>query len=291
MQQTGLFRQSQYGNGNQMVFSRLHEFERNNQQFPHLAIRYVIDGTETYAFDQKVFPVTGGRFVLINPARRYDVSLRSESPVTGICMNIDTAVIKDVCRTLTASPEQLLDAPDSIIADPLDIYEGIYKTSDCGLGSFLERLASNYAEFEQGDHRDLYYQIAGTLLVSQGLLQKKIKKIAAGSFVTQKELYRRVEHGRTLIDDCFRHPLNLQEIAAHAAMSPFHFNRTFKQVYGVPPYQYLIKKRLEQAKEYLLQQRYTVGEIGLLTGFADIHSFSKSFKKAYNISPSAYMET
>lgn len=206
-------------------------------------------------------------------------------------MNIDTAVINDVCRTLTASPQQLLDDPDGMITDPLDIYEGIYKTNDCGIGPILERLTNNYPEFEHNDHQDLYYKIAGTLLATQGLLQKKIKKIAASSFITQKELYRRVEHGRTLIDDYFRHPLNIQEIAAHAAMSPFHFNRTFKQVYGVPPYQYVIKKRLELAKEYLLQQRYTVGEIGFLTGFADIQSFSKSFKKAYNISPSAYLET
>jgi AraC family transcriptional regulator len=292
MQATGLFEKNSYGNGNMMVYSRLNYFEKNKAQYPHLSIKYVINGTETYAFDQKTFRVTSGKFLLINPGQCYHTHLKSQVDVTGLCINVDTQIIADVNRTMNNRPNYLLDNPSNDLTVPIDVFEDVYHAEHCVLGSLLEQMAAGMQDGRQTltYGQETYYSLAERILQVQGLVQKNIHRINAKRFTTQKELFRRVQYGKQFIDDSFCSPLQIEDIAVSAAMSPYHFFRTFKQAYQISPHQYIIQKRLARAKEYLQKRQHNIKEIAFLTGFADIHSFSKSFKKAYNLSPSIFSD-
>lgn len=71
--------------------------------------------------------------------------------------------------------------------------------------------------------------------------------------------------------------LNLESLAKIALYSPFHFDRIFRSITGIPPRQYLAALRLEQAKEYLLTTDLPITEIGQRVGYSSFGTFSTRF--------------
>lgn len=94
---------------------------------------------------------------------------------------------------------------------------------------------------------------------------------------------------RTLnyIHGCFDQDLTLTELAAYAGHSVTHFSRLFRQATGQSPYRYLIRCRVERARELLSEGEWTVAQVAQMVGFFDQSHLARAFKRAYGISPSA----
>lgn len=82
--------------------------------------------------------------------------------------------------------------------------------------------------------------------------------------------------------------LALEEIAAIAHFSPYHFHRIFKSVTGEPLNAYIIRKRIEKSANKLLHSKLQISEIAFFYGFNDVSSFNRSFKKFYGVNPSEF---
>jgi transcriptional regulator GlxA family with amidase domain len=83
-------------------------------------------------------------------------------------------------------------------------------------------------------------------------------------------------------------PLTLEAMAQRAQLSPSRFSAVFKDYYGMPPYQYLLHLRIAHAQELLRSYAFTADEIASYCGFADVHHFSKAFKKITGESPGSF---
>lgn len=82
--------------------------------------------------------------------------------------------------------------------------------------------------------------------------------------------------------------IGLKDIAAHVGLSPYHFNRTFKRTVGVSPHRYLLLRRIERAKELLVQSTMTIGEVAARVGYDDPNQLARLFRQELHISPSGY---
>ncbi|HTY50816.1 MAG TPA: AraC family transcriptional regulator [Steroidobacteraceae bacterium] len=82
--------------------------------------------------------------------------------------------------------------------------------------------------------------------------------------------------------------LALSELARSAAMSRYHFLRTFWQVTGMTPYQYLLRTRLHRAALRLRTSADPVSAIALEAGFNDIATFNRRFHRLIGRTPSAF---
>ena len=82
--------------------------------------------------------------------------------------------------------------------------------------------------------------------------------------------------------------ISLQDLAAVAQLSPFHFARAFKESFGEPPHRYLVVRRMERAKALLKDSALTVTEIGLMLGFSETSSFTAAFRRLVGTTPSNY---
>lgn len=89
------------------------------------------------------------------------------------------------------------------------------------------------------------------------------------------------------IDTNFGTAINLELLARLLFTSKYHLIRVFKKYYGVTPRQYLINKRIEQAKK-ILKTGKSVSETCYSVGFESIHSFSNLFKAKTGMAPSIY---
>jgi AraC-like DNA-binding protein len=102
------------------------------------------------------------------------------------------------------------------------------------------------------------------------------------------DVLRRLERAREYIDDCFQEQLDLDLLAHKAFFSRYHFLRLFRQVYHQTPHQYLMKRRVEKAKDLLITGTRPVTDICFDVGFQSLGSFSTLFRRMVGASPLDY---
>ena len=82
---------------------------------------------------------------------------------------------------------------------------------------------------------------------------------------------------------------SLDQLAAVARLSAYHFARQFKTATGLPPHQFVIMRRVERAK-HLLQARtgLSLAEVAAHAGFSDQSQFSRQFKRVTGVTPGQF---
>ncbi|MFZ5843652.1 MAG: AraC family transcriptional regulator [Pseudomonadota bacterium] len=84
-------------------------------------------------------------------------------------------------------------------------------------------------------------------------------------------------------------PLSLTALAAKAALSPFHFHRVFRAVFGINVHQYVQLLRLQRASYQLaFRSDQSITDIGLACGYQNSESFSRAFRQWSGQSPTAF---
>jgi AraC family transcriptional regulator len=78
---------------------------------------------------------------------------------------------------------------------------------------------------------------------------------------------------------------SLYSVATECELSVSHFARAFRKTFGQPPYRWLIERRVDMAKKYLLHSDLPLADIALRCGFADQSALNKSFRRLLNQSP------
>jgi AraC-like DNA-binding protein len=99
---------------------------------------------------------------------------------------------------------------------------------------------------------------------------------------------RHLLRAKDLADARYREPLDVPTLARAAHLSPAHFSREFRRVFGETPHQYLLTRRLERARYLLRTTDRSVAEICLDVGFASVGSFTTTFRRHVGVTPTNY---
>jgi len=119
-------------------------------------------------------------------------------------------------------------------------------------------------------------------------------RLACGPLSRQSGLppgaVRRVTQSVRAIEDRPGVHWTLGVLAAEAGLSPFHYLRTFCELTGVTPHQFILRARLREAATRLAQPRREarVIDIALDAGFRDISNFNRSFRAEFGAAPQGY---
>lgn len=93
----------------------------------------------------------------------------------------------------------------------------------------------------------------------------------------------------TYLNENYNNKISLEQIAHNMYLSPVYISKIFKEETGESPINYLIKIRLERAKDILLStSNGSIKSIANQVGYDDVYHFSKLFKKYYGTSPLHY---
>ncbi len=100
------------------------------------------------------------------------------------------------------------------------------------------------------------------------------------------EVARAKEYMQTHLSD----PISLADIARAANISPSHLTRLFKHATGQSPHQFLIRLRVDYAKELLQSKGQPISEVAVRSGFADQSHLNRYLKRHYGMTPKSILD-
>lgn len=103
----------------------------------------------------------------------------------------------------------------------------------------------------------------------------------------QDHVYERLKLSKDFIESNLSNEIDVDQIAAKACFSKYHFIRVFKSAYGRTPNQYLIEQRIQKSKE-LLKLNKPIAETCYAIGFESKTYFSGLFKRATGLTPARW---
>ena len=83
-------------------------------------------------------------------------------------------------------------------------------------------------------------------------------------------------------------PVGLQEIARSLQLSRFYFCKAFRRATGHTPHEWLVRLRMQRAKELLGDRRLTITEVGLAVGYQTPSAFAHAFRTVVGLTPTAF---
>ncbi|MEG2597234.1 MAG: AraC family transcriptional regulator, partial [Oscillospiraceae bacterium] len=99
-----------------------------------------------------------------------------------------------------------------------------------------------------------------------------------------------VEQAIKYISRNYSSEISIEDVASAVRISPSHLYRIFSVELGMPPAQFLIRYRINEACSLLRNSDLSIGEVGASTGFNDPLYFSRVFKKMKGMSPRSYIK-
>ena len=152
----------------------------------------------------------------------------------------------------------------------------------------LETLAPLFAEAETARDEDdvlaleeLAWRIAGTVAGTLADAPRRKRTPSSRDIKRVTVIVRRIE-----TEPEEEHPLT--RLASDATMSPYHFLRTFRQVVGMAPHQYVLRTRMHRAAVRLRRSPDEIAAIAFDSGFNDLSTFNRRFRRVMGVSPSVY---
>src|SRR5918993_3516788 len=103
-----------------------------------------------------------------------------------------------------------------------------------------------------------------------------------------EDFNRRLLRARDAMDRAYAEPLDVRAVAAVAHISPAHFSRCFRAVFGESPHRYLRRRRVERSMFLLRESDRTVTDICFDVGFTSLGTFSRTFREIVGETPSGY---
>ncbi|MBZ0331888.1 AraC family transcriptional regulator [Halomonas sp. ANAO-440] len=85
--------------------------------------------------------------------------------------------------------------------------------------------------------------------------------------------------------------IRVEELAGLCALSPGHFHARFRDIFGTTPLAHVQQRRLEHARTLVRHSNLSLGHIASLVGFRDQGSFSRAYRRHFDVTPSAVRRT
>ncbi|MEO9802726.1 MAG: AraC family transcriptional regulator [Reichenbachiella sp.] len=261
----------------------------SGQHVSRLTIRGVLDGYQHYDVGDKKYRLSPDNYLVVNKGEKYSSEINSVAPIESVIVAFGDDVINDVKRTLSESQVTLLDDPfdSSYMAD--HIVNGVYSQTPA-----ISRLLTELKEaILSGDQEanyfeNMHYSLMLLLVKNHFGMLGEIDELADVKRETRIEMHKRIRVAKDYMDSRFTQKLTLQEIASHSALSTCHFLRSFKQLQKITPYEYLTQARLKYAKYLLQNSDMCVQAVTQSCGFDSHSSFSRLFRKRFQVSPKEY---
>ena len=234
----------------------------------------------------RIFKVHENCYLTLNDRQRYTLTIDSIQNATTFCLFFERGFVEDVFRATTVPGEGLLDAPQPARQLSVQFVEKLAPGDDRVMAMVRDlnaRIRKGPMIRSEWDER--FLRIGASLIWEHQNAAAAVARLPVARAATRSELYRRLLRGRDLLLSSLDARVRLKEVAREACLSPYHFHRAFRQVFGETPHAFLLRQRLGRAASLLRRRDLSVTEVCLETGFESLPSFSTLFRRRFGVAP------
>jgi AraC family transcriptional regulator len=278
-------------NADSVYYSELNEWHTNNA-FRSFSLKYVVDKCIYYKSGKKEHAVQAGDFLLACKQPEVQAYFDSFTPVKSICIDIRPETVEEAYTIMTADGLDFDNFLSGYLQQP-HFFETVCPVHNSipfsnQLFELVTAIQNNYA----GDlvNKEWFLALTEKIIHHEYGHYRAINNLSALKTETKKELLKRLLKAKQYMDECYLFINEINEVAAYCNLSEFHFFRSFRQAFGSSPYQYILKKRLEEAALMLKENKLNITAIAHHCNFPDLPTFSKAFKRQFGYSPSKSLQ-
>jgi AraC-like DNA-binding protein len=238
---------------------------RKRGQTPFTVLQHTIGGAGNLRYENQTYRVREGEtlLVLVPHNHRYWLEKNGRWEFFWISMNGEEAL--RIHKAILATTGPILNLKP----------ETIERLADCSL-----RLISGGADVP-GSASAIAYESAMALYDD-----------VFGSHPVLSQEYRTMQHVIDHIAANLQHPLPVEKLADVSGLSRAHFSRVFAASEGMPPAEFVLRKRLQRATKLLTKAAHlSVKEVAVMSGFEDPNYFAKVFRRYFGASPTEFRTT
>lgn len=242
------------------------------------SICYINSGSFLFSIFREGLECFNGRFLLNKPGFTHRVKHYHAQP--------------DQCFIISLSPDFYARIKDIY----LNALNGFFKNNDCHSLLLHSSIEAEHTIYRLRKHLSFPHPAGLELeamildLIEQLFSQEQSVKTSFISDKHKKNYLPVIEKTREYLQSNFGSNITMEELALVSHMSPFHFNRIFKQMTGVSPYQYLLNFRINHAAWLLKSTEDAIASVGWSAGFNSPDHFSYAFKASTGLSPQIYRQ-
>jgi AraC family transcriptional regulator len=251
-----------------------------------LSIKAAFGGAEDYLIDGRRISVDDDTFAIFNSDRIYASRIAALRPVHSFSIFFDRRLVAQTFHSLLRGDTALDDASEN--ASPaIEFAEQLYEHDN--MVSPVLRHIRNTVDAGGVDEAWLEEQLVFLLTRMLRMHHQRHRlesAVPSRKPATRRELLRRLGLGIDFIQTQYCATVRLGDVAAAAHLSPFHFLRVFKSVYGMTPREYINRKRAGAALRLLQDSPHCNMEtVAEHVGFGSRTSLYRHLKAQYGVEP------
>ena len=259
------------------IGKKVPEVSGEDHSHDYLELTYILSGKARYYIEGKEYLLQPGDLLVGNPGLVHRFELREgEKPPVEVYIGLSNFHFQDM-------PPQSLILPDGA---PVLQCKAELKQD---LNQLVQTMISETKIQQSGQYFMIKaYMVQMLVLILRQIYGEEKQENHGFVFESRSKGYV-VKRIIAYMNENYASHISLDQIAANMYLSPVYISKIFKEETGESPIRYLIKIRLEKAKEILEKENCgSVRNVSLAVGYEDVYYFSKLFKKYYGIAPVYY---
>ncbi|NBC67815.1 helix-turn-helix domain-containing protein [Paenibacillus sacheonensis] len=232
----------------------------------------VVSGRGSFEIDGRRYDCSRGDTFLIFPDELFSYFADDAQPWHYVWVAFKGHAAGHLLLSLGLSPSSPI-----VHTDELRHLTSLYRK----IRSTFERTSfPELADLEAGGHLRV-------LLKEIGMLNEG--KLIVDSLAILPDIDRQIKRAVRWLSYQYAQPISIEQLSRSLGYHRTHLSKMFKQVTGVSPMQFLLKVRMDRAKELLNEQSHlSIDQVASSVGYPDALYFSKQFRKTFGYSPSEY---
>ncbi len=230
----------------------------------HYLFHYVTEGRGTLQTPEGSYSIESGCLFLIRPSEVVSYAADRQEPWEYYWVGFNGT-----------------EAHRLINLTPFTLEKRVLYLKDEGLRSLLVQIY----DF-RGSSSANEVKMLGALYQFLGVLIEKSEPVKNRRTPTNQYVKQAIK----FISRNFSSDISIEDVANAVRISPSHLYRIFSSELGIPPAQFLIRYRINEACSILKNSDLSISEVAVSTGFSDPLYFSRAFKKVKGLSPRAYLK-
>lgn len=242
---------------------------------------------EDYLLPRQRLHVGEAHCLILNGGQHYGARICSHEPVLSFGVFFRPGLAEEVAHAAGQSLAEALGAETERgqaaagFAEHLRPCDGALDQALVGLRDAV--LAGRGQQLgDPDDEAWLEEQLQGLawLMLSQEPgWRARSQALASGSRSNHAELLARLDRATDYLLSCFAEPLTLDDLAAVARLSKYHFVRLFRQVQGCTPMDFLAEVRVRHALQLLKDRRLSLDEVAQRCGFGSRQTLFRQLRR------------